>query len=1207
MKSLLPWFCLVAAAGSQAALAADGIDAYRQGNYVLAAENLAARVDNDPVANYYLGMMRLYGYGQLKNNTMALRYFSLSASKGYLPAQRMLANYYLIEKKSPEEALQWYKKAADADDTAAQMFCAAAYQFGYGVKQNTDTARHYFIEAAKNGNDIAQYALGMQFLESRDSRNKKMGVIWLTKSAAKGNPKAQYELGEMYASGVAVGQDSVKAKELLESAAKQNYIPAITSLGVIAGREGDFQTAKNLLSKAAEAKSPTAQLALAQLYLDDKSPFYDNKAGLSLVTNTAKQGFPEAQTALAKLYKEGKGIEVNAALAKQWAEAALKSTSVKPSPANLSVQVANWLSNDHNSNIAQGEYRLGGIYTSWHNPSALQENNYNQAPQMDVITRKALFKPQFVIVKPGDVPINDYFTILAPILSGNQPAKWHYPRYHLDSQIEALQRDDSLVLQHDQDSPMVDVNTTFTSSYKVKPFDYIAEKTEGWERLANYQAVLSRLYGQAILGNPEAQFDLGQLYQYGIGVGKNPEQAVTYFQLAAEQQDVRAEYNLGLLYLEGQTTPVDYQKGIDWMTDAAFKGNPYAQYVLANIYESGLKDPGGTVVVNPDHQQAMSMYYLASANHFADAEYRLADSFVKEKTAGLSVVAQENRNKLIKRLYEGAARQGVAEAVLPLAFYDAMDSDPVKQSHAFDVARQEARAGNTMAALLLGMMYERGISIPADQVEAIYWYQQAAQNPVSQFVLGTYFSDGIGLSKDVIKGRDLLQQSADAGFSYASLNLAIIKHQQGESFLNELDKARQAGNSKAGLLLADYYLLEANDPEKMKQGSDIYQYLADKGNKDAQLKLAFLLDRGLGGIANNELAAHWYTLAAEQGQPAAQYLLAQMYQLGRVGGEPDYAETKKWYQAAQAQYPQASVALGFVDETVDNNYASAAQNYARAAEVGDAIAQYNLGLIYENGKGIAVDNQKAQSLYLQSAQQGHARAMTQLAGLYFKGVDGKRDDEQALYWYKKAAGLGESGALYQLGLFSETGVVSTLNFPDALGFYQKSADLGNDKAKLALARMYQYGLGVAKDYQHAADIYKDLAENHNAYAQYQLALIYIEGRLGERQLQQGRALLIKADENGNQQARKMLQWLDAQQQPRLSFIEPVQLESVSVRTGLKPDMMYLDALNEWNRGDETLSRLILNKLIKTYPDYSPAKRAFEQLNQQTQETGKTIG
>ena len=46
------------------------------------------------------------------------------------------------------------------------MYCAAAYMFGLGTKKNPDTARRYFIDAAKNGNAIAQYTLALIFLKA---------------------------------------------------------------------------------------------------------------------------------------------------------------------------------------------------------------------------------------------------------------------------------------------------------------------------------------------------------------------------------------------------------------------------------------------------------------------------------------------------------------------------------------------------------------------------------------------------------------------------------------------------------------------------------------------------------------------------------------------------------------------------------------------------------------------------------------------------------------------------------------------------------------------------------------------------------------------------------------------------------------------------------------------------------------------------------
>ncbi|MCW8451588.1 tetratricopeptide repeat protein [Legionella quinlivanii] len=1197
MKSFIPWFCLVAATAANTVQAADGIDAYRRGNYFLAAKSFAEESGKDPVVEYYMGRMRLYGYGELKNNTLALRYFTDAAQKGYMPAQELLARYYLQKGKDPAQAFQWFKKLADADNTAAQMYCAAAYIYGFGVKQNPDMGRRYFIEAAKNGNPIAQFAVAAHFLDSRDSRNKKLGLIWLNKSAEQNNPKALVKLGELYAAGGIVTRDLVKARQLMEQAANQNYTPAMVSLGELAQKESNFAEAKNWFSRAAEANNIDAQFDLAKFYLTATNPQQDVDSGFMWMLKAAQNGSMDAQKSLSEMYKKGQGVAVDENLAAQWKQTAEANAS-KKIELEPQIAAARWLSNDTEEQF-KGVYQLGGIYSAWNNPQALKENNYNPAPQMDAVTRKHLYQPQFVMAQPDTIPINDYFDVLAPMLTGAHSNDWSYPRYPIDKQIASLIRHDSMVLKHKQGLAPVDDGASYLQKDEEEDSpDYLAQQTLGWKQQANMQAVLSEMYNQAILGNSSSQFEIGQLYQYGIGVVKNIDQAIIYYQLAAAQQDVRAEYNLGVIYLEGKTNPVDYQKGIEWMTDAAFKGNAYAQYVLANIYEKGLVDPNGNEMIKPNHQQAMAMYYLASANHFGEAEYRLADYLVKEKQSGLSQAAKKHRSDLIKRLYAGAAKQGVAEAILPLAFYNAMDSDPKKQEQAFETARREARNGNSEAALLLGMMYDRGIAVSPNQYEALYWYQQATTNPVSAFILGTYFTEGNGVAKDTEKGRALLQESADAGFSYASLNLAVLKHDVGEYFLTELDNARKQGNSKAGLLLADYFLQQANDPEKMKQAREIYEYFAGKGDKDAQLKLAFLYDRGLGGEANSEVAAHWYTEAAEQNQPIAQFLLAQLYQMGRVGKQPDYEMAKKWYKQAQAHSPYASVALGFIYDTVDDDYVNAADNYSRAAATGDAIGQYNLGLLYENGKGMPVNPEKAREYFQQSAEQGYGKAMTQLAGLYFNGINGIRDEQQALHWYKKAVAAGDSGAMYQLGLLSETGVATKLDFPNAVSYYQQASDLGNEKAQMALARMYQYGIGVQKDIQHAADIYKGLAANSNAYAQYQLAMMYIDGQLGEPSLAQGKPLLVKASSNGSNQAETMLRWLNAQQEQKLSFIEPLQLNKAPVLAGQPAELMYMDALNEWNRGDETLSRMILDRLMTQFPHYVPAKKVYEQLNQQ---------
>lgn len=99
MKSPMPWFYLLAAANASLGFADDGVDAYRQGDYMQAAQQMTAPAGNDPVADYYLGRMRLYGYGQLKNDTLAMRHFQQAGERGYLPAIRIMARYALLVQK----------------------------------------------------------------------------------------------------------------------------------------------------------------------------------------------------------------------------------------------------------------------------------------------------------------------------------------------------------------------------------------------------------------------------------------------------------------------------------------------------------------------------------------------------------------------------------------------------------------------------------------------------------------------------------------------------------------------------------------------------------------------------------------------------------------------------------------------------------------------------------------------------------------------------------------------------------------------------------------------------------------------------------------------------------------------------------------------------------------------------------------------------
>lgn len=62
-----------------------------------------------------------------------------------------------------------------------------------------------------------------------------------------------------------------------------------------------------------------------------------------------------------------------------------------------------------------------------------------------------------------------------------------------------------------------------------------------------------------------------------------------------------------------------------------------------------------------------------------------------------------------------------------------------------------------------------------------------------------------------------------------------------------------------------------------------------------------------------------------------------------------------------------------------NGYAQAAASYCHAARDGDSDAQYALGWMYANGKGVSIDQSVAAQLYAMAAEQNHARAIESIA------------------------------------------------------------------------------------------------------------------------------------------------------------------------------------------------------------------------------------
>ena len=99
----------------------------------------------------------------------------------------------------------------------------------------------------------------------------------------------------------------------------------------------------------------------------------------------------------------------------------------------------------------------------------------------------------------------------------------------------------------------------------------------------NFPEALSWFEKSAAQGFRGAELKLGQMYDQGRGVARNPGEAVKWYLKAAKQGDAQAQYNLAQLY----TQAGNHKEAIYWLSQAANLGSNPAQFDLAMHYEAG--------------------------------------------------------------------------------------------------------------------------------------------------------------------------------------------------------------------------------------------------------------------------------------------------------------------------------------------------------------------------------------------------------------------------------------------------------------------------------------------------------------------------------------------------------------------------------------------------------------------------------------------
>lgn len=288
-----------------------------------------------------------------------------------------------------------------------------------------------------------------------------------------------------------------------------------------------------------------------------------------------------------------------------------------------------------------------------------------------------------------------------------------------------------------------------------------------------------------------------------------------------------------------------------------------------------------------------------------------------------------------------------------------------------------------------------------------------------------------------------------------------------------------------------------------------------------QLALAKHLEAGDIILKDPERALYWTFRAARGGNaeaverlrrraqgegksdPVAQLYLAMVIGLG-PDSEASSAEVDALLDSAlQALRPAAErgdalaqYALGMAHDGgwgMPKDEAAAVVLYEKAARQGLAAAQFQLGLAFSEGRGVTANLGEAVAWYRKGAEQGEPMSQNNLGRSLFEGRGVEQDKAQALLWYRRSAALGNAVAQNNLGMSYYHGDGTAQDHATAFRWFHRAAEQGYSTAQANLAAMYYGGAGVDQDRRNAFDWYRRAAENGDARALLVMGDYHAEG------------------------------------------------------------------------------------------------------------------
>ena len=148
-------------------------------------------------------------------------------------------------------------------------------------------------------------------------------------------------------------------------------------------------------------------------------------------------------------------------------------------------------------------------------------------------------------------------------------------------------------------------------------------------------------------GNPRAQFDLGLMYANGNGVEKNEALALVWFNRAAQNNFAKA------LNLQKVAVITGTSQKFKFAQEAAKRGDARAQFDLAMMYQKGEE-------INKNERLAFNYFHKAARKNHAEAKFYMGLSFAQGRGV-------KKQSQLARYWFKLAAKAGHPQAMAYLA------------------------------------------------------------------------------------------------------------------------------------------------------------------------------------------------------------------------------------------------------------------------------------------------------------------------------------------------------------------------------------------------------------------------------------------------------------------------------------------------------------------------------------------------------------